>query len=64
MPRKEKAKMIALAVIILLATMVDAQGKVYEDDARWNCRTMGNQVCGVDPVFGTWSITRDGRLYV
>lgn len=58
-----RLKVIALVVVFLLAAANDAQA-MFEDDPRWNCRTMGNQVCGVDPTFGTYSITVNGVLYV
>jgi len=27
---------------------------VYEDDPRWDCKTMGNEVCGEQDSDGTW----------
>ena len=31
----------------------DAPGTIYEDDPQWDCRSMGNQICGVE-IKGDW----------
>ena len=49
----------------------NAESVVYEDDAAWNCYTMGNQTCGVDTYFestkGRGAVlpaANDGGVYV
>lgn len=42
---------VALLVIVLAAQTYHAQQaghleRITEDDARWNCSTMGNRICG------------------
>lgn len=56
--------MIAMWAIILIMVFsaLPAMGSVMEDDPRWNCRTMGNHTCGIDPYWGTRSVTVNGRL--
>lgn len=40
------------------------QQKITEDDPRWDCRTMGNKVCGPDtaekPVYYCNALTKKG----
>lgn len=39
-----------LASLLAAAAPAEAaHGPIYEDDPRWNCRTMGNRICGTDP---------------
>lgn len=39
---------------------------IHEDDPRWDCRTMGNRVCGVrtDGVLYLIKHTRNGKPYL
>lgn len=37
---------LTLALLISLAVAVPAQQRITEDDPRWDCRTMGNKICG------------------
>lgn len=30
--------------------------RIYEDDPRWDCRTMGNRGCGVQDSSGAWLV--------
>ena len=45
-----------LAMVLTLVTFTFAamtpghDGTITEDDPRWNCRTMGNQICGFDTI--------------
>lgn len=55
------ALIIAVAVFVaLLVLLMSAHGqqRITEDDPRWDCRTMGNKICGK-----TLTIQRHGDHY-
>lgn len=58
------AMLAVFMVLFMWAAPAHGWAPVQEDDPRWNCRTMGNQVCGIDPFYGTWSVTRGTHFYV
>lgn len=35
-------------LLLVLSVTVAAQERITEDDPRWDCRTMGNKICGGD----------------
>lgn len=46
----------------VIGEALDGEEVIFEDDKRWDCRTMGNMVCGVD-IKGTWYLVQfaDGQ---
>jgi len=44
-------------LLVVLAVVVSAQERITEDDPRWDCKTMGNKICGpgyeLEPLYVT-----------
>lgn len=48
---KSRIFTVALLLITLVVLSVAHQpDRITEDDPRWNCRTMGNRICGEEMV--------------
>jgi hypothetical protein len=39
-----------VAATLRAAQLRHADQRIHEEDPRWNCATMGNKICGHDPV--------------
>lgn len=38
--------LLLIGVLALSSALVRGQQRITEDDPRWDCRTMGNKICG------------------
>lgn len=49
MTSRQRVGLLIVAICLLLGAMVDSSsGMIAEDSPDWDCRTMGNHLCG-DP---------------
>ena len=44
------AVLVALVVSFVVYARSRPQQRITEDDPRWDCRTMGNKICGPSPT--------------
>lgn len=49
------------AVAVLACVPVQRTRHIAEDDPGWDCRTMGNHICGPDPMEHLPMASRNGR---
>jgi hypothetical protein len=57
--------LVMVMLMLSIASWVSAQqgNKITEDDPRWDCRTMGNKICGPNaskPVYYCGAPTKKG----
>lgn len=58
-----KRLIYTISILLVLAMSTVAQERITEDDPRWDCRTMGNKICGPDshkPVYYCNAPTKKG----
>lgn len=54
---------LGLALLLALGFTALGQQRITEDDPRWDCRTMGNKICGPNapkPVYYCNALTKKG----